>query len=58
MQLSDLLNGLMAMPNLPAVLILSHEVTKESFGKKEKINTLKYENNVEYYYIPFLSMGQ
>ncbi len=34
----------MAMPNLPAVLILSHEVTKESFGKKEKINTLKYEN--------------
>ncbi len=38
-QLSDLLNGLMAMPNLPAVLILSHEVTKESFGKKEKINT-------------------
>ncbi|MCM1054415.1 MAG: amino acid carrier protein [Bacteroides sp.] len=35
-QLSDLLNGLMAMPNLPAVLILSSEVEKASFGADEK----------------------
>lgn len=32
-QLSDLLNGLMAMPNLPAVLILSGEVDKADFGR-------------------------
>lgn len=32
-QLSDLLNGLMAMPNLPAILILSGEVEKAEFGR-------------------------
>ena len=45
-QLSDLLNGLMAMPNLPAVLILSREVTKKPFGKTEKTASPKYINNI------------
>lgn len=37
-QLSDVLNGLMAMPNLPAILILSGEVDGIAFPiKKEKI---------------------
>lgn len=35
-QLSDLLNGLMAMPNLPAMLILSAEVEKADFGRSVK----------------------
>lgn len=34
-QLSDLLNGLMAMPNLPAILILSGEVVKSDFTKEK-----------------------
>lgn len=34
-QLSDLLNGLMAMPNLPAMLILSSEVEREDFGREK-----------------------
>lgn len=33
-QLSDILNGLMAMPNLPAILILSGEVDNISFSEK------------------------
>ena len=46
-QLSDLLNGLMAIPNLPALLILSHEVKKEAFGKIEKNGLIEYVNNTK-----------
>lgn len=40
-QLSDTLNGLMAMPNLPAILILSSEVKSADFGVKKRAAKLQ-----------------
>lgn len=40
-QLSDLLNGLMAMPNLPAILILSQETKPPVFNAASKYKKIK-----------------
>lgn len=40
-QLSDLLNGLMAIPNLPAMLILSHQVKGFCFCERKNYDILK-----------------